>query len=175
MLQILIFHGHFTKILSEAPSHGLLAYSQLQESLLADGELMGGQSGDPRDPWEFCDCNSYCSSYGDCARAHLLTLWVPGTPDIRGWCPLLTAPPPSLLCSLIQKQQEAGSLCWTRSSNAQLDTLRPRIRSGHSWVIVGSGMFSGSWFSSPPPHPPRNVRANQVEWRVSYIPFFDLV
>lgn len=61
------------------------ACSQLQESLAAaGGGLMGGQSGAPWEPWEFCDCNSYCSPYGGCARAHLLTLWVPGTPDIRG-------------------------------------------------------------------------------------------
>lgn len=89
--------------------------SQLQESLAAASGLMDGQSGDPWELWEVCDCNSYCSPYGGCARAHLLALWVSGTPDIRGWCPLLRAPPPSPLCSLIQKQQEAGSLCLTRS------------------------------------------------------------
>lgn len=62
----------------------LLACSQLRESLAAGGGLMGGPSGDPWEPREFCDCNSYCSPYGGGARAHLLTLWVPGTPDIRG-------------------------------------------------------------------------------------------
>lgn len=84
-LQSLIFHGHFAKTLSEAPS---LSLSHLESvtgflgSWLWTG-LVGGQSGDPWEIWEFCDCKRKrwglrnCFPYGRCARAHLLTLWVP--------------------------------------------------------------------------------------------------
>lgn len=108
-LQILIFPSHFAKLQSEAPSLLLIHWSQLQDSVAVGGALTGGQSGHPGELWEFCDCNRYCSPYGGCARAHLLTLGFKElqTSDGDAFC-YSTSPRP--VCSLIPKQQEAGSL-----------------------------------------------------------------
>lgn len=97
-----------TLILAYSPGVGYrILWQLLVDSWAGSQEILG-------------HCGSFVTAIGSALHMVVVpghTCWhcgFQGSPDIRGWYPLLIAPPLSPLCSLIQKQQEPGSLCLTR-------------------------------------------------------------
>lgn len=126
---------------------------------------MGGQSGDPWALWEFCDCNRFCPPYGGCARAYLLTLWVPRKSRHQRVIPSAhsTAPKPSLFID--SKTTGARKPLLDKIVEVPSWLLRSEVLDMSTSWEGGDRACSGSFL--------RNVHANQKG--ISHTLVFNLI
>lgn len=163
------FTGTLQRHYQKHPHSRLVTWSQLQDSLAA-GCGLDSWVGSQEILGRFGSFVTARGRGGDLETAfHMVvvpghTYWhcgFRGSPDSGGWYPLLTAPPPAL-CSLIRKQQEAGSPRLTRPWKCPAGLFAVKCS---MCPLPEDGESSGPF--------PRNAHAHQS--RISHIQVFDLV